>query len=90
MDHIEELWNGKLVPRRASAEEDTELRQLCRILERDREVIEMEGGEELLAVIENYQQAWNEYLQLSNAQAFREDFRLGTKLTVAALTDPAQ
>ncbi len=85
-DTIRQLWNGNLDPIRYLGLNNTEIKQLEILMQRNEENLVKrldEGGEEIL---EKYHDCMSEYATLISEQAFRDGFCLGAKIVVEALS----
>lgn len=87
---IEQLWNGTLEPVRYLGKNNPEIKQLEILLQRNLKNLEENLNEKLEGLLQKYYDCINEYLALTNEQAFYEGFCLGTKITVESLTGAEQ
>ena len=85
---ITRLYNGELDTLPYLAMERPELRHLEQLIERNCEKLELHLCERAKKILETYCTCVNEYITLSNEQAFYHGFCLGTKLAAEALTEP--
>lgn len=85
MSIIEELWHGNINPQENSIENTVEMRQLMEYISRHRKALEETMNDEQKETFENYIDCRNEYESLYQAAVFTYAFKLGAKLTAAAL-----
>ena len=85
-DTIGQLWNGILEPVRYLGKNNPEIKQLENLLQCNLKNLEGNLNERLKGLLEKYNDCINEYIALTNEQAFCDGFCLGTKITVESLT----
>lgn len=83
---IVELWNGRLDPGLHLGEKKPELEKLYDLMQRNYDSMKKLRHEELADLLEKYRDCVDEYITLTNEQAFVDGFCLGTKMVVEALT----
>lgn len=85
---FEELWNGNIAPYKACGENDPEIENLIDLINRNREHLEHNLGEEQKKRLENCLACYDEYSYLIAVYAFRSGFSLACKLLSQALANP--
>ncbi len=83
---IANLWNGNLEPISRFGKNNGEMKELERLIGKSEEKIEGILNEEQKKVIKNYTDLLNEYLIVSNEQAFCDGFCVGTRLFFEAFS----
>ena len=87
---ITQLWNGDLNPVSNLGKNNSQIKQLEFLIERNREKIENSICKNQRQLFEKYNDGLIEYMGLVSEQAFYDGFCLGTKLSAEALTDTTQ
>lgn len=82
---IEQLWNGNLEPIAHSRVNNPEIKHLTKLIQRNHENLKENLNEKLKEMLENYSECKNEYLALTNEQAFCNGFCLGMRIAAEAL-----
>ncbi len=84
---ILQLWNGSLAPIRHLGQNNSEMKQLERLIQRNLDSLEESIGEKSKALLEKYSNCLNEYLIVMSGQAFCDGFCLGAKIAAEALLE---
>lgn len=87
MKHIiEDLWNGSITPGEYCGVGNPELKELEKLIERNRGDLNQQLNEHQKKILEKYIDCTEEYLDLLMVQAFSDGFCLASKLLTEALT----
>ncbi len=89
-DTIRQLWNGNLDPIRYLGLNNTEIKQLEILMQRNEENLVKRLNEGEKVILEKYHDCMSEYHTLISEQAFCDGFCLGTKIVVEALSGAEQ
>ena len=81
---LEELWNGQIAPGPNCGVGNPEMEQLCVLLERNREELELVMSKEQMEILRTYADNVEEFQYLQRVQAFSDGFSLATRLMVEA------
>lgn len=84
---ISQLWHGNLKPVERSVENNSEIKQLEELMQRNLKNLETHLNETTKEILEKYIDCVNEYILVTNEQAFCEGFCLGIRITTEALTE---
>lgn len=84
---IEELWYGNLAPYEKCGAHDPQIKELVRLMRRNREKLTEELNARQCDVLEKYIGCSDEYVCLMTEQAFCEGFRLACRLVAESLTE---
>ena len=87
---IARLWNGTLDPAKYSGADNSELKQLEQLIQRNGESLEESIDKKAEEIFEKYIDCVNEYIVLCNEQAFCDGFSLGAKIITEALLSAEQ
>lgn len=84
---IPQLWHGNLTPIKQSEKNNFEMKQLEKLMERNLKKLESHLNENTKEILEKYIDCVNEYMIVTNEQAFCNGFCLGTRILTEALTE---
>ena len=84
---INALWHGNIVPQEDSRHNTKEMKELISYIARHDEDLEKLLTEEQKAILEKYQDCWNEYVSLSEAAIFEYAFKLGMQIAIATFSE---
>lgn len=87
---ISQLWNGNLEPIRFLGKNNTELKQLEKLMQDNLKKIEENLDDKQKEVFEKYNSCIDEYLVVLSEQAFCDGFCLGTKIFTEAISGAEQ
>jgi len=87
---IAQLWNGTLEPIRHLGKNNSEIKQLEDLIQRNIEKLKPTFNEETKKIFEKYNDCINEYIILLGEQAFCDGFCLGTKISSEAMNGAEQ
>ena len=87
MSAIAELWYGNLNPNEQFGRSNPEMRRLEIYMEKYREELEACLNAEQKALLEQYNNCMDRYIDESNVQAFRDGFGIGCMLLSEAVSD---
>lgn len=82
---FEQLWNGNLVPCKTCGRGDPELKELAKLIEKNKSILDDVLGEAQKKHLQNYMDCCHEYDYLLTVHAFREGFSLAGKLLIETL-----
>ena len=82
---IDELWNGNLRPWEKCGASDGEIEQLNMLMEKNRGLLYEQLGEKERSILDKYTDCAEDYANSICFCAFRDGFRLATKLMVEAM-----
>lgn len=82
---LEDLWNGSLAPCEKCGENDPEVENMARLIERNRDTLQKELGERQKEILNRYTGCYEEYLYLTAVHAFCDGFSLASRLLTEAL-----
>ena len=83
---IAELWNGALEPIRYLGVNNSQIKQLDKLIQSNSERLKENLSETAKEIFKKYDDCITEYISILSEQAFCEGFCLGTKITSEALT----
>jgi len=84
---IENLWNGALAPCEKCGENDPEVKNMARLIERNREDLQKELNDRQRERLKGYTSCYEEYIYLIGAHAFSEGFSLASRLLTEAFSN---
>lgn len=84
---ITNLWNGRIEPYAHCGEENTEMKLLTSLIERNHSVLYRELTNKQKELLEKYTDCCDEYMLLLSEQAFCDGFCLGARLLSEALSE---
>lgn len=87
---LEELWNGNLAPSEKCGVGDPEIKDLIRLMQRNKEDLMQALAPQQFALFEKYADCSDEYVYRMTAQAFCEGFSLASKLLTESLSASPQ
>lgn len=82
---IQELWNGNIAPGENCGVGQFKIERIAVLMERNREALNQELGQQQKAIFEKYIDCSEEYLGLLSEQAFCDGFCLGSRLMAEVL-----
>ena len=82
---IEELWYGNITPSEDCGVHDPKLDELCKLMQRNREMLESSLDGEEKERLGRYADCFDEYLCELSARAFRDGFCLASNLWAETL-----
>lgn len=82
---IKELWNGNIAPIKNYENNNNEIKNIIRLIEKNKAVLAPTLNEEQKTAFERYICCVEEYLSLSTEQAFCSGFSFGSKFLSEAL-----
>ena len=86
LSSIEELWYGNLNPVKELENNNTELKELETLLQRNNELLRgFLAKDDAVNRLEIYTTCVDEYVSIIAKTAFLEGFKIGTKFTVESL-----
>ncbi len=83
---IIKLWSGTLDPIHYLGQNNTEIKQLEALMQRNLEKLQATAGKTSVSILDAYTDCIDEYATSIAEQAFCDGFSLGVKLVVEALT----
>lgn len=86
---LESFWYGNINPQEQSTEKNPAIKELLRLMGRNRDRLHDSLTEEQREVLEKYDDCVNEMNSLIEAEIFAYAFRLGGRLMLATLSDPS-
>ena len=86
---IESLWNGDINPGEQCGTDDPEIKNLVRLIERNREVLYMELGCQQLQTLEKLMDAYDKHTECKLLHAFKSGFSLACEIMTEALSNTA-
>jgi len=84
---IEELWNGSIAPCEKCGCNDSEIKELICLMQRNGEKLKEDMDSKQLSVLEKMSDCFDEYVCRMTVLAFCDGFSLGCRLTSEALLD---
>ena len=85
MKTISQFWNGNIDPIKHLGSNNPEMRQLENLLDKNTTKLRESLNEKEKEIFEKYTDCVNEYMFISNEEAFFEGFCLGMKIFTEAL-----
>ena len=79
---LEELWYGNIYPQEQSTKSNREVKELIRLMGKNREDLSATFTDEQKATLEKYDDCVNEMYSIIESEAFAYGFRLGGRLTL--------
>lgn len=80
---IADLWYGNLAPAEKCGANNTEIRELVRLIERNKRNLDASLNESQKLLLEKYTDCITEYISLTAEQAFCDGFCLSSKIWCA-------
>ena len=89
---LKALWYGNLSPQEQSVETNREIKELLKLMGRNRDNLQNSMSAEQREILEKYDDCVNEMHSVMELEIFSYAFRLGGRLMLATLLDhnPAQ
>ena len=84
-DTIRELWYGNIDPMDQCGVDDREIKELFRLMERNREKLSVQLGEKQIEIFQKYIDCSEEYAFCYATHAFISGFSLGCKFMAESL-----
>lgn len=84
---IEDLWNGNIASAENCGVGDPEIENLVILIERHKELLNKELGQQQKSIFEKYVDCTEEYVCLISKCAFRDGFSLASRLMAEALSE---
>lgn len=84
---IEDLWNGNITSAEKCGVGDPEIGNLVILIERHKELLNKELGQQQKSIFEKYVDCTEEYMCLISKCAFSDGFSLASKLMTEALSE---
>lgn len=82
---IEKIWNGDIEPLVHSGVNNPDIKEIARLVSRNRENLEANLNENQEEIFQKYNESKDDYSILTNEQAFCDGFCLGMKIAAEAL-----
>ena len=84
---IEDLWNGKIASAEKCGVDNPEIEHLVMLIERHKELLNQELGQNQKSTFEKYADCMDEYVCIISKCAFHDGFSLACKLMAEALSE---
>lgn len=82
---IAQIWKGELKPVECSGGNNLQIKEISRLVEHNREDLKANLNEVQQEIFKKYNLSYEDYLFLTNEQAFCDGFSLGIKIASEAL-----
>ena len=83
---IDELWYGNVDPAKNSGQNNNEIKHIERLIQNNGELLRKHLSKDAAERFEKYNDCMDEYISLTNKQAFSDGFCLAMRLAAEALT----